>query len=288
MKFPWYKYEELPTERRNTLQVFICNVCNRVCSGCFARNVMDQSQPFMEVGEYTGYVKEFLEKGGVQVNLLGGEPLIHPQLGGMLDFNRSMGIKTTIYTNGDLLHQFNKGFFSGVKIRVSLYSLQGVKSVHRMALECGIPFDANFMISANTTVQELLDSAAMCEKEYNCKTFFLFSMRELDNPDQDFFTDTPETGSIFHYKKLVHEFMELYDGSMDIHVSKRGVFESTVTPPDNRCRFANCFTGGRIIQCPYDVVNCVYQDDYSFGTRNCQHNSTCLMSKVIYRRKVNA
>ncbi|PIT88468.1 MAG: hypothetical protein COU29_01650 [Candidatus Magasanikbacteria bacterium CG10_big_fil_rev_8_21_14_0_10_36_32] len=71
---------------------------------------------------------------------------------------------------------------------------------------------------------------------------------------------------------------------MEIHVSKRGVFESTKTIAENKCRFANYFIGGQIIQCPYDVVNLKFQKDYTFNTRHCQQSNTCLMSKVVFKK----
>lgn len=283
MRFPWAKWEEAVLDRRNTLQVFIVNVCNRVCEGCFARNVMDPSQPFISLEEYKACVQTFLRKGGKQINLLGGEPLLHPELRQILDVNRREGIKTTIYTNGDLLVRYTPEDFKGVKLRVSIYSESGVKGAVYIP-KTDIPFEANFMVSVGTTLEEMLTCARISE-EHGCKTFFIFSMRELDNPNQEFFEDTPLTGSVLQYKMLVHRFLDAYDGPMDIHVSKRGVFESTTTLPDTCCRFANYFIGGKIIQCPYSVVNCTYQDDYEFGERRCVQNSTCLMSKVIYRRR---
>ena len=90
---------------------------------------------------------------------------------------------------------------------------------------------------------------------------------------------------IIKYKELVHNFLDRYNGSMEIHVSKRGVFESTLSLPKNKCCFANYFVGGKIIQCPYDVVNLKYQGGYEFGERFCRHNNTCLMSKVVYKRR---
>lgn len=283
MRFPWAKWEEVVLDRRNTLQVFIVNVCNRVCGGCFARNVMDPSQPFISLEEYETCVQTFLRKGGRQINLLGGEPLLHPELRSILDINRRESIKTTVYTNGDLLPQYAPEDFRGVKLRVSIYSEKGIKgAVHLVKTD--IPFDANFMVSAETTLEEMLACARISE-QHRCRTFFIFSMRELDNPNREFFEDTSSTGSLFHYKRLVHQFLDAYEGPMDVHVSKRGVFESTTTLPDTCCRFANYFIGGRIIQCPYSVVNRDYQSDYEFGKRPCIQNSTCLMSKVIYRRR---
>lgn len=72
---------------------------------------------------------------------------------------------------------------------------------------------------------------------------------------------------------------------MEIHISKRGVFESTKSLADNKCVFANYFKGNKIIQCPYDVVNMKFQKDYEFGKRFCQHNNSCLMSKIVLKKK---
>jgi organic radical activating enzyme len=285
MKFAWNKYEEMPLNRRNTLQVFITNKCNLKCKGCFARKVMDSKYDHMDLEEYEAAVDDFLKKDGKQINLLGGEPLIHPQLREILNINREKGVKTTIYTNGMLLGNYTPEDFKDVKLRISICSqdmqVKGVK--HLKMTE--IPFDANFMISKKTTLQELLDCAYYVEKNFNSKVFFIFSMKELDNPRQEFFDETENAPTDMKYKELVHRFLEEYDGNLDVHISKRGVFESTKTLPDTKCRFANYFIGGKIIQCPYDVVNLKFQENYSFNCRDCQQNSTCLMSKIVLKRK---
>jgi hypothetical protein len=143
------------------------------------------------------------------------------------------------------------------------------------------------MVSKNTTVDEMLESAYYMEENFRCNVFFIFSLLELENDGQEFFTPPPNGLNSLEYKKMVHEFLRRYEGNLDIHISKRGVFESTTTLPDNKCRFANYFIGGKIIQCPYDVVNVKYQNDYEFGCRNCQHNNTCLMSKIVLKKKKN-
>ncbi len=285
MKFPWDKYEEQELTRRNTLQVFITNVCNLKCEGCFAKNIISENNKHMTIEEYTKAIKAFIEKGGKQINLLGGEPLLHPQLKEILKINKDNNIKTTIYTNGYFLNRYTIEDLQGAKLRVSIYCDIGkVKDVFNLP-KTELPIDANFMISANTTLKELIDCSSYIEQNFNCDTFFIFSMRELDNPRKEFFDDTKLTMPVIQYKELVHEFLNIYEGKMDIHISKRGVFESTKTLPDTKCRFANYIIGGKIIQCPYDVVNTKFQKDYSFGERHCQHNNTCLMSKIILKRK---
>ena len=141
------------------------------------------------------------------------------------------------------------------------------------------------MVSRNTTAEELIESANYIEENYNSKVFFISSIRELDNLRKEFFDDTDLTMNLLNYKEIVHKFLQFYKGGMEIHISKRGVFESTKTLAEHKCRFANYFIGGKIIQCPYDAVNLKFQKDYQFNSRNCQQNNTCLMSKIILKRK---
>lgn len=285
MKFPWNKYEELPTQRLNTIQIFITNQCNIKCDGCFARNAMGQDNKEMSIGEYERAVLDFIHKGGQKVNLLGGEPFLHPNLLKFLEINRHYDLRTTIYTNGYYLDKYTKEELKDAKLRVSIYSYKdGKKST------LGIPladnnFDANFMVSRRTVVEDMLKSAERAEFYYGCEVFFISSLRELDNDRKEFFDDTELTMPLIDYKELVHKFLYLYCGNMEIHISKRGVFESTSACAGNKCRFVNYFIGEKIIQCPYDTINLKFQDDYEFDKRLCQQNNTCLMSKVIYKRK---
>lgn len=285
MKFPWHKYEELPLERRNTLQIFITNACNLKCEGCFARSMIRGEMAHISLEEYTQAIETLLEKDGKQVNLLGGEPFLHPNLKEIIKINECHDIKTTIYTNGYFLNKYSKEELGEAKIRVSLYSKEGkFKSAYGLP-KTTLKTDANFMVSSNTTLEELIDTAKYMEENYDCSVFFISSLRELDNPRKEFFDDTPMTMPVVNYKELVHQFLDQYEGKMEIHISKRGVFESTKTVADNKCRFSNYFIGGKIIQCPYDIVNLKVQEDYSFNSRYCQHNNSCLMSKVKYRKK---
>jgi len=284
MKFPWEKYVELPTGRRNTLQIFITNNCNLHCDGCFARKLM-QKPGNMSLEEYVQVVSDFKQRGGEQINLLGGEPLIHPDLSLMTLINAEHGIKTTIYTNGYFLDKFTHLDFHGAKLRVSLYSKSGkTKSIDALP-KTSFEFDSCFMISKETSCEELIETTKVLERDYNCPVFFISSIRELDNPRKEFFDDTLFTMPVLRYKELVHDFLSKYLGKMEIHISKRGVFESTQTLAENKCRFANYISPGKIVQCPYDLINEKFQGDYSFGTRNCQQNNTCLMSKIVLKRK---
>lgn len=281
MKFPWYKYKELPLSKRNTLQVFITNRCNLKCDGCFARNVMTDNDKDISIVEFQDAVSNSIEKGAEQINILGGEPLLHPNIISFCYFLCNRNIKTTIYTNGTLLNKYDIGDFYGAKIRVSLDSFEGSKKAVKNLKDNWIQYiDANYMITTKTTAIELYNTANMLER-WGCQTFFMFNMQELvDN--RDFFdcSGNDLILPVMDYKKLIHEFLKMYDGNMEIHFSKRGVFESTLSLPHNKCKFANYFIGGKIIQCPYDIINLKYQNDYEYDSRYCQQNNTCQMSKI--------
>lgn len=283
MIFPLAQYNELPLERRNTLQVFITNRCNLSCKGCFARKVMTDERD-MPLSEYQTVIDGFLDREGKQITLLGGEPLLHPNLREMIKINKDNDLKTTIYTNGKFINQYAPQDFDGTKLRVSLYCKTGTTKSLDSLPKTDIPFEVCFMVSKQTSLDELVNTAKDFEAR-NGKVFFISSLRELDNEKKEFFQDTTLTMPLLEYKQLVHDFLREYKGYMEVHVSKRGVFESTTTLADNKCRFANYFSGGKIIQCPYDVVNLKFQKDYSFGERFCQHNNSCLMSKIKLKRK---
>jgi organic radical activating enzyme len=282
MKFPWQKYEEIPTERRNTLQFFITSKCNLKCEACFARKLESSD---ISLKEYSRAVDKFIEKGGKQINLLGGEPLLHPDLREMIQINYHRNLKTTLYTNGYFLNNYSEKDLANSKIRISLYCKSGgIKSAESLA-KTMLPLEVCFMVSKNTSLEELLGSAKHIETNFNCNVFFISSIRELDNDRKEFFDDTENTLNLLKYKELVHQFLDKYQGNMEIHVSKRGVFESTTSLTGNKCKFANYFPGGKIIQCPYDVINLKFQPDYNFDSRNCQQSNSCLMTKVAYGRK---
>jgi organic radical activating enzyme len=291
MKFPWDKYEELPLSKRNTAQIFITRKCNLKCKECFAKHfMMKDAEAYMSLSEYMNHVDHAIEKGAEQINILGGEPMLHHKLDSFITYNIQKEIKTTIYTNGTLLHKWGKEHIRNATLRVSLQNVQGNKGILSMPVYFGvgqkesIPFDANFMVSAKTTLREMLNVASICEIGYKCKVFFISSIREC-NHNNDFFSDTENTMPILEYKQLVHNFLTEYKGDMEIHISKRGVFESTISLPHAKCKFTNILLGGQIVQCPYDLVNERYQDDYVFDQRPCQQNNTCLMSKIKVKRK---
>lgn len=284
MIFPWNRFEELPLHRRNTLQIFITGKCNLNCEGCFARKLAP-----VDIGydEYCKVIATAKDQGVEQINLIGGEPFIHSKLRKFVELNAFNSLRTTVYTNGSFLPREYEDWMNCCKFRVGLHHNEGkTKSVDALP-HTEVPIEVCFMISRTTRLNDLRLAAYRLERNWDCRVFFISSLREMDNLAKDFFVDTTLTMPLLWYKKMVHGFLETYYGDMDVHISKRGVFESTVTLPDCHCRFANYIPGGKYIQCPYDLVNENYQDTYTWGSNApfCHQNNTCLMSKIIVRRR---
>lgn len=280
MYFPWDKWEEVPVKYRPTVQIFVTDRCNHSCPDCFARYAMAERID-MSVERFKQELDRAGNKGAKQVNLLGGEPTLHPDINEILDY--AVGkMKTTLYTNGAGLSKVD---VTGVTVRLSIRNVDEISKIKVREPDRYLDItDYTYMVSKHTTLNEVLAVAKVVEARGE-KTFFISSIRELDNPDREFFADTDNTMPVIEYKGLVHEFLREYDGQMRIHVSKRGVFESTLRGGKNRCLFANVLSDGRIVRCPYDIVNMKIEDDYCFGDRYCKQNSTCLMDKVVYRRR---
>ncbi|MEK6816931.1 MAG: radical SAM protein, partial [Nanoarchaeota archaeon] len=121
LRYDESKWEEVPAKIVNTLQLFITNRCNLRCKACFyAHNLGKQD---MTLEQYKNNVMEYKDKIK-KVILLGGEPTLHPGMEEMIEFNRKLGLKTTIYTNGAQIKRLEFFDLSNVEIRVGVYGSQ--------------------------------------------------------------------------------------------------------------------------------------------------------------------
>lgn len=89
------------------LSLFVTNHCNLRCRYCF---IIDETVPKERLRaqyskqEIFDLVDEFYSMGTRMVFLLGGEPLVHPEIGEVVDYIVDKGIYLHLITNGTLLH----------------------------------------------------------------------------------------------------------------------------------------------------------------------------------------
>ena len=90
--------------------IVVTGKCNLKCSYCFARSTENDSS--IQLVDYTK-ILHFIRKDGTDsVGFIGGEPLIHPDIGQMIDSAFGEGFKrVSVFTNGILLDRIQEKFY---------------------------------------------------------------------------------------------------------------------------------------------------------------------------------
>lgn len=271
------RWQEIPVTPVNTLQIFITNRCNLRCKGCFYGHKLDTSSD-MSLELYQNIVREnapFIKK----ITLLGGEPLLHKQIGEMLIENSKYNISTTIYTNGrflDVLKDFPNVPFD-LRIGV-LGNISSEKPLQKVK-PTDFPVKIVFMLRKDN-VEELNVVAKAAEAQFNCKSLYLSSIREIDITG-DFWKDTENTLSNNEYAGIVQKFLYEYKGGIPaLDIATRGVLKSQ---PIKHCRFGNVFPDGTRIICPLDI-SLNKTSDLLYNQRVCNKHTHCVLQKISLER----
>lgn len=267
-----------------TLQQFITNRCNKRCKGCFYQDYLNISD--MSIDQY----KDNMHKFGDEINydkviLLGGEPTMHPDLSYLLDLNRRLGIKTTIYTNGFNLHDLKDMNLSGVSVRIGVLGLHRSEKPLDQIIAPKFPVGIVYMLRRDN-IDELMNTFIYANENFNLKYFYISSIRDIEVTGS-FWKDTDETIPNGEYLTIVTDFINnLPESDTPIHISRRGVVRSIenngkVVIPDgiSNCRFFNVFPDRKPCMCPFDISLGII-DNIPID-RHCQKSDECLLQKII-------
>lgn len=261
----------------NTLQLFITERCNLRCPECF--NMKNLGNRDMSLEFYQKSVSQFSGEVG-KILLSGGEPTLHRQIRDIIRFNHDQGLKTTIYTNGAALEKLSDIPLEGLSVRVSIFGIEDcVKALRDLEPYSHLPVMFTYMLKKDN-IHELLPAAQILEKEYNCQDLLISTCL-----GEDYWTEYENTLPLSRYPEIVNNFLAHYEGQMTIHIAFRGVIKGK-HPAHNpeTCRFGNIFLD-KLIQCPYDIQRDLTTDQIKFGIVKCNKNDSCLLSKIILRRK---
>jgi len=106
------------------MNILLTNDCNRHCSFCFARSIVNQNKPDQDSPHMTHAnfykILDFLDNSGIKVlRLMGGEPTQHPEFCDFVQEAFDRGFKFSVFSNfmmtketADFLEQFPKSRFS--------------------------------------------------------------------------------------------------------------------------------------------------------------------------------
>jgi hypothetical protein len=280
LKYDKNQWQEVIPLPKNTLQVFITNRCNLRCKGCFMDERLGSDD--MSFYDYTLHIMNHSTEIK-KVIMMGGEPTLHPELPRMIEYNRILGLSTTIYTNGSNLEVLKGLDLTGVEIRVGVYGATTSEKPLINVKAGMLPITIVYMLRKDN-INYLSYTADLASCFYNCKSFYISSIRDIAQT-HDYWKDTEETVAPEEYAEIVQEFVNNYQGNIpEIHISRRGVLTTeTEYPIVNKCRFGNIFTNGEKIICPLDISLNKTVSELSFGERPCDKKG-CILQKIVLRK----
>lgn len=74
--------------------------CNRNCAYCYENEIKYLKESQLVIDDYIEIIREIKELGTTQIQILGREPMIYPELMKLLEIIKKFNIDTVIYTNG--------------------------------------------------------------------------------------------------------------------------------------------------------------------------------------------
>ncbi|MBI4800724.1 MAG: radical SAM protein [Desulfarculus sp.] len=116
----------LDSKRPLNVSFFITNRCNLRCAYCDIP--VNRHFPEMSTRQIAGMLDEFSRLGMLKFSCSGGEPLLREDLGEVLDHAASLGVVTSITTNGKLLPRRAAGL---QRLNTMLLSLDGDQDFQR-------------------------------------------------------------------------------------------------------------------------------------------------------------
>jgi len=199
--------------RPHYIQLYPTLRCNLSCSFCFNRGL--SALPDITLRDFERLVATIAGSGVRELDILGGEPTLHPGFTGMMDILYSSKVKTTISTNGcgnlhalEAVHKRNYGDL--IKIGVSLNSAPVSKDLHEYLMK------HRPMLKTVYTRRQGIPEAA---KKYAAQPGTEYYLLYMDVVDKDLGDSLP-----------FHDFYRDLNALRKVHQNIKGVFCSGFIP----------------------------------------------------------
>lgn len=86
-------------ENKNLMNIVITLNCDSKCKHCYIKSVDDNSSQDLSVDKWKDAFSKFKERGGQEISIHGGEPLMYKGIDELLIYANSIGLSTSIITN---------------------------------------------------------------------------------------------------------------------------------------------------------------------------------------------
>lgn len=174
-----------------TIEINATRHCNLSCRGCSHSSpleeyfVLQPGETASSLRELSGYLR------AETVRIVGGEPLLHPNLSSLLCAIRKSGIaeRVCLVTNGILLDQIEEEALSGFdEIQISLYPLSEqivsriYKSIERVSTICKKVKVLKYSFFREAITSELTENQSLCKRIYEtCQIAHYWRCITVDN-----------------------------------------------------------------------------------------------------------
>ena len=217
----------------SVLNVFTTNRCNFSCSYC-SRNISDNSQGkenrYKDISEFKFDDLKILLSRYPTINEVAfvgiGEPFMLPHIADLAEYAKKCGKKTTVITNGTLLHNFRDRLsdaFDVISISLHGFSADELSQISRVSKETFSILTENikeavelsqknrsFILKASVVLNKTLMKRAHTAAEFCCEhgiaelDLHNYLPYGLDDKEQCIFDDDDEWKALF--KELTKEF----------------------------------------------------------------------------------
>ncbi|TWJ25511.1 radical SAM protein [Micromonospora endolithica] len=169
------------------LRVSVTHACQLHCKFCHQEGIQSHWRPIhMSVGTFDRLVDAFVEIGGYEIDVTGGDPLVHPEIAGILRVLGGRRLRRALCTNGLLLDrvvpELEAGCVDEVKISVHAsddsvgkallgraWSSARLDGMLLLLQQIGVPTTMNFSV----TSENFGEFDAVLEKSFEMGTNLL-------------------------------------------------------------------------------------------------------------------
>lgn len=250
------KWEEYLVDYEESLQLFITNKCNLRCPHCFSGACLNED---LEMD--FSFIRKIIEANPQikKINLQGGEPLIHPDINGIIRTLNHMGRKVSLYTNGVFLDRLETDH-KNLRVCVSFQSIDSkdsCKPIDKITenikkYQRHYPFRMIMGIT-NKNKKTVKKMVQYIDDNFEQKELTIGLIRE----ETDYWNDNYEHIISFkEYHKIITNLLNTYGGKLNLNIFTKGVLftEKDFEQKNKICRFKNIFKDG-YTSCLFQVAN---------------------------------
>lgn len=174
----------------------LTNRCNNQCLYCSLWNAPQDSKEELSTEQIFSVIDEMKELGTQRISFSGGEPLLRPDVGKIIDYCKINNISSSMNSNGSLIEK----------------KIKDLKNLDLLKLSLDGPKDIHETIRGKNTFKSVIKSAEIC-KENNIRFTFATTLTRYNLDHIDFILKKAEEfDTIVAFQPL----KKLYRGKKDM------------------------------------------------------------------------